>query len=391
MFTVSNTGETNIITPVNSNNAFILTDASSQDILKITTVRLDLSSSGRAFEFAVNNNNPVPGTGKNLTAMRNRIKLGDAGGGGGTQSGRVRGFDSLVTFFDDVVHTGVDGNQVRAFNASVAWASTGTATELVGINNFIAGSGGAYQAITTGLIDTMIGNVAKCGYNTGGSDAGSITDATCFLAETPKATTATHTITNSYGFRAQNLGDGGVGVTNSWALKIDDQTGGTAYAVQTGTGVHIFGDDVTIGAGAAGTDYTLTFDGETNDGVLTWLEDEAAFSFDSSVIIEGRLQGDKGADVTSADEITLGTDGNYFDITGTTTINHINKTDWQAGSVIILQFDASVTVTHNAASPTGTEASMLLSGAVDFSATADDILMLVYDGVMFREISRTII
>ena len=35
----------------------------------------------------------------------------------------------------------------------------------------------------------------------------------------------------------------------------------------------------TIGAGAAGTDIALTFDGETNDGVITWMEDEDYFRF----------------------------------------------------------------------------------------------------------------
>jgi len=41
--------------------------------------------------------------------------------------------------------------------------------------------------------------------------------------------------------------------------------------------------NVTIGAGAAGVDYTLTFNGETSDGVITFLEDESIFVFDSQV------------------------------------------------------------------------------------------------------------
>lgn len=135
------------------------------------------------------------------------------------------------------------------------------------------------------------------------------------------------------------------------------------------------------------------------DGGSSLTEDNSNLSWDdtdnimtvSGIKMTGRLQGDKGADVASADEITLGTDGNYFDITGTTTIDHICKTGWQAGSIIVLQFDSSVTVTHNAGTPTGTEASILLAGAVDFSATVDDILQLVYDGVTFREVSRTVI
>jgi hypothetical protein len=113
--------------------------------------------------------------------------------------------------------------------------------------------------------------------------------------------------------------------------------------------------------------------------------------FVSSAMLSGRLQPHKGGDVASADEITLGTDGNYFDVTGTTTINHINNSGWQNGSVVVLQFDADVIVTHNAGSPAGSEASMLLSGGSNFSAAADDTLMLVYDGTTFREVSRTVI
>ena len=112
---------------------------------------------------------------------------------------------------------------------------------------------------------------------------------------------------------------------------------------------------------------------------------------EDELIALGRLKTAKGADIASADEITLGTHGNYFDITGTTTINHITKTDWPAGSIVALQFDASVTVTHNAGTPAGTEASILLAGAVDFNSTPDDILQLVYDGATFREVSRTVI
>ncbi len=103
----------------------------------------------------------------------------------------------------------------------------------------------------------------------------------------------------------------------------------------------------------------------------------------------GRILWYKGADVVAADEITLNTGGNFFDITGTTTINHINNTNWKAGSIIYLQFDASVTVTHNAGSPTGTEASIFLDPPEDFSAVAGNILTLIYDGTLFQQLSRT--
>ena len=111
---------------------------------------------------------------------------------------------------------------------------------------------------------------------------------------------------------------------------------------------------------------------------------------DFTVLSRNRYCMEKGADVASADEVTLGMDGDYFDITGTTEINHITETGWQAGSVMMLQFDASVTVKHNTAS-TPPEAPILLSGAGDFSATAGDTLQLVYDGAAWREVSRTVI
>jgi hypothetical protein len=48
---------------------------------------------------------------------------------------------------------------------------------------------------------------------------------------------------------------------------------------------------LTIGTGEAGVDYTLTFDGETNDGLLTWMEDEDYFSFADDVAIATLTEG----------------------------------------------------------------------------------------------------
>lgn len=52
----------------------------------------------------------------------------------------------------------------------------------------------------------------------------------------------------------------------------------------------------------------------------------------------------KGSDVASANDITLGT-GNYFDITGTTTINTIATKG--VGSVVRLHFDSALTLNDN--------------------------------------------
>ena len=45
-------------------------------------------------------------------------------------------------------------------------------------------------------------------------------------------------------------------------------------------------NSLTIGEGTAATDYTLTFDGETNDGVLTWMEDEDYFKYSDDILLD---------------------------------------------------------------------------------------------------------
>jgi cytoskeletal protein CcmA (bactofilin family) len=42
---------------------------------------------------------------------------------------------------------------------------------------------------------------------------------------------------------------------------------------------------LTFGAGTAGTDITVTFDGESNDGVIKWMEDEDYFEFSDDILI----------------------------------------------------------------------------------------------------------
>jgi len=47
----------------------------------------------------------------------------------------------------------------------------------------------------------------------------------------------------------------------------------------------LLGHGITFGQGTAGTDIVITFDGETNDGVLKWMEDEDYFEFSDDLLI----------------------------------------------------------------------------------------------------------
>ena len=102
---------------------------------------------------------------------------------------------------------------------------------------------------------------------------------------------------------------------------------------------------------------------------------------DQSIRYAGTQEWDKGANIASAATLVLGTDGNSFTVTGTTTITALSAKP--IGTVIILQFAAAVTLEYDATA-------LDLSGDVDMVTEADDTLGLYcYDGTNWREIFRT--
>ena len=56
-------------------------------------------------------------------------------------------------------------------------------------------------------------------------------------------------------------------------------------AAEGGPITKLLGNTLTFGAGTAGTDITITFDGETSDGELKWMEDEDYFEFSDDILI----------------------------------------------------------------------------------------------------------
>lgn len=101
-----------------------------------------------------------------------------------------------------------------------------------------------------------------------------------------------------------------------------------------------------------------------------------------------RFQQAKGADVASAATLTLGADGSVFGITGTTAIDFITTTNWQAGSIVTLRFAGAATVNHNTGSPPGSTAPILLSGSANITFAANTVLRLVYDGTNWIDLRK---
>ena len=80
------------------------------------------------------------------------------------------------------------------------------------------------------------------------------------------------------------------------------------------------------------------------------------------------IQWSKGADVASATALNLGTDGNIFDVTGTTTITSISA-ETQA-PFVILQFDGALVLTHHSSN-------LILPGGKNITTVAGDIAQFV--------------
>jgi hypothetical protein len=160
----------------------------------------------------------------------------------------------------------------------VGSAASGAITRFIDIDGTLeSGSAQAYGILSTPSAGSTVTGYFTAFYGRADVDAGTtLTNSLAFWAGSP---VVAGTLTTAVGFWCDSITTGG---TNN-------------YAIYTNLGDVRFGDEVviasptagalTIGAGTAGIDYTLTFDGETNNGVLTWMEDEDYFKFDDDVMI----------------------------------------------------------------------------------------------------------
>lgn len=103
-----------------------------------------------------------------------------------------------------------------------------------------------------------------------------------------------------------------------------------------------------------------------------------------------RVENNFGATVSSAGSMTLGNDGNAFFISGTTSINNMETSNWQAGSIVTLMPTGNLTVQHKAGA-SGSLKDFSLTGSVNFSMTNNSsTLTVLFDGALWREIGRCV-
>jgi hypothetical protein len=145
----------------------------------------------------------------------------------------------------------------------------------------------------------------------------------------------------------------------------------------------MLGTSLTLGDGTAATDITVTFDGETNDGVLKWMEDEDYFEFSDDILIASteKLQfrdtaiyinssADGQLDIVADTEVqiaatTIDINGDA-DVSGTLTYGSLSD-----GSITITAFVDEDDMTSDSATLVPTQQSV--KAYVDAQVTAQDL------------------
>ena len=145
----------------------------------------------------------------------------------------------------------------------------------------------------------------------------------------------------------------------------------------------LLGNALTFGAATAGTDITITFDGESNDGVLKWMEDEDYFEFSDDILVASteKLQfrdtaiyinssTDGQLDLVADTEIqiaatTIDINGNA-DVSGTLTYGSLSD-----GAITITAFVDEDNMASNSATLVPTQQSV--KAYVDTQLTAEDL------------------
>lgn len=163
---------------------------------------------------------------------------------------------------------------------------------------------------------------------------------------------------------------------------------------------------VVIGSSGAGVDYDIYFQGETNQGSMTYMEDEDRFDFDNDVdviadLTAGTIQSDATVKATTMvgnvaqQTTTLGVGATTFAVTsnvitvtgdaGANTIATI--TGATVGLYTFVFVDALVTISNDDTHAANT---IDLDGANNFTSAADKVLTLFFNGTSWYRIGESI-
>jgi hypothetical protein len=214
----------------------------------------------------------------------------------------------------------------------------------------------------------------------------SVTDSSQFDDDTVVKAVAATTSTTVGAKNARVLVQNDTGTVNAGGEVVFMATSDTDVERYAAIGTDV---QANSGSGATGDVYIANKAATTDATLLRRLIVKVAGQIIANAT---RFQEAQGAALTAANNLTLGSDGNYFQVDGATQINLILNTNWQGGSVVTLKFNSTPTVKHNQAA-SGNFKPILLAGAADLVASANDTLTLRYDSTdsCWYEMSRAVI
>lgn len=173
-----------------------------------------------------------------------------------------------------------------------------------------------YASLSIGSADTVYGNLYLYGHAAGSVYGGNFQ---IFLAA-DHDTSIDYFVIRAYEDDLEigpNTNSDALTLTSDFDLRITSGTvscydltdGYVPYHVSDAAGlansiISVTSSVVTIGTGAAGVDYALTFNGADSDGTLTWMEDEVYFKTSSPLYVNG----DNGEDYPNVLILRGGTD-----------------------------------------------------------------------------------
>ena len=246
----------------------------------------------------------------------------------------------------------VDSDELAAGAVDIAHLSaTGTA----GSSNFLRGDN---SWVTPTDTDTT--------YSAGSSSALGLIKLEDDNVQTTAASAITTTSSRTYGLQVNSSGQGVVNVP--WADTDTNTNQLTTFTVSATTDTNATtisqGDDLMFTAGTGITCET------TADGTVTISNSSSSVVSDTSPQLGGFLdangnymQTEKGGDIASASPTVIDTDGDYFDVTGTTNFAAFTVA---ADRQFTLQFDGVLTMTHHATN-------LDLPGEANITTAAGDV------------------
>jgi len=165
----------------------------------------------------------------------------------------------------------------------------------------------------------------------------------------------------------------------------------------------LLGTAITIGDGSAGADIVVTFDGETTDGVLTWMEDEDHFKFSDDIVVDGTkrlyfndeggeyIHGDgtdlnlvSGADINIPASIglTFGNDGEKIEGDGTDLTIAGNNINLTAVADVVIPADVGITFGDAGEKIEGDGSDLTISSSAVLTLDAGGNIVIDSDGTV---------